>query len=209
MKDVQMYKRGQIYWKVAHNVDAPGILSKTRPVLLVSNDLALSSGSIATVVPLSTQTQSQKCYDEVTLNMNDVCNYVLVEQIYTCSIKDLHGYIGTCSDEIMAKVDIAILQHLGMVSLSKNATEDLVDLTESDLSEREIEACECVPNAEEASQSSNRTQWNDSTMLELCVDYDSYRDGQLSASELLSRYNFSTIGSLASSANRFKKKLGV
>ena len=65
LKDVQMYKRGQIYWWKDESINStalkPGVIRKSRPVLIVSNDVGLSCSGIATVVPLTTSRKRKIC----------------------------------------------------------------------------------------------------------------------------------------------------
>lgn len=212
MRDVQIYKRGQIYWKRGNSrEDIPGLISKVRPVILVSNDVSLGYTGIATVVPLTTCKRYRDICTQVPLTLNNRDNYALCEQVYTCKLNELGDYIATCNSHTMDKIDTALCYALGLKALPDKAysppalaeveaAADLVELPETSLADSDVE---------ETTQSSSRQRWTDSQKQELCSDYDEYKQGNVTEEALLEKYRFSNISSLYSSVRKFKRQMEV
>lgn len=111
-----MIRRGEVYWI---NLD-PTIgseISKTRPGLVVSNDINNAHAETVTVVPLSTQVS--KVYPfHVLLPAGSYGNKVpakaKAEQVRTLSKRRLGKLVGNLPAALMTRVDQALRLHLGL-----------------------------------------------------------------------------------------------
>ena len=109
-----MIKRGEIYWV---NLD-PTIgaeIRKTRPALVVSNDVNNVNADTVTVLPLSTSVE--KVYPfQVLLPPGSYGNTepgkVKAEQIRTVDKRRLGRLVGMLKPELMRKIEQAIRLHL-------------------------------------------------------------------------------------------------
>ena len=109
-------KRGDIFWADLNPTKGSEI-NKTRPVLIVSNDIANHYSSVVTILPITSKTK--KVYPfEVLLDRTEgnitFDSKIKANQIRTIDKSRLKEKIGHLSDEKMEKTDIAILLHLGI-----------------------------------------------------------------------------------------------
>ena len=111
-----MIRRGEVYWV---NLD-PAVgseIKKTRPGLIVSNDINNAHAQTVTVVPLSTKVA--KIYPfEVLLPEGSYGNKVpakaKAEQVRTVSQLRLGRLLGLVPPELMLRVDDALRLHLSL-----------------------------------------------------------------------------------------------
>lgn len=112
-------KRGEVYWG---NFD-PTIgseIKKTRPCLIVSNDIANLHSSVITVLPLTTQKLNKIYPFEVAIPNNPKLknSKIKINQIRTFDKARIVGKkIATLSDSVMNEVNKALLLHLGIASI--------------------------------------------------------------------------------------------
>jgi mRNA interferase MazF len=108
-------RRGEVYWG---NFD-PTVgseIQKTRPCLIVSNDIANLHSSVVTVLPLTSQKLDRIYPFEVAvLNNSKMKNSkIKANQIRTFDKARIGAKITDLSGSVMANVDKAILLHLGI-----------------------------------------------------------------------------------------------
>ena len=204
MKDTQQYLRGQIYWRSPDRYeDAPkGILGKSRPVILISNNTGLNCSPVATVAPITSSERRFPLCTQVPININGRDSWILCEQIYTCNVEELQGYIATISPHRMGDVDEAIKYALGLQPLPQSVSDEKGFEETSDNDSYED------PNSTEDLRR-KQYRWTEQEKLQLVIDVECHNDGKLSASDLLKKYNFAGLQSLKSTYRRFKKQLGV
>ena len=108
-------KRGEVYWgKFAPAVGTE--IQKTRPCLIVSNNIANLHSSVVTVLPLTSQ-KLDKIYsfEVAVLNNSKIKNSkIKANQIRTFDKARIGARITELSSAIMANVDKALLLHLGI-----------------------------------------------------------------------------------------------
>lgn len=101
-------KKGQIYF-----IDA-GLVKKTRPAIVVSNDVNATTSDYINVVYLTTQPKNDMP-EHVIINATGIESTALCENIYTVPRdKFCSACIGTLTDEEMQRVDEAIAISLGI-----------------------------------------------------------------------------------------------
>ena len=96
------------------------IQSGSRPVVLVGNEKSLKYSSVITCVPLTSKMTKKPLPTHVLLTQeNTPCilkqSIALGEQILSVNKSDIERVIGTVSDEIMQKINIAMLIQLGLM----------------------------------------------------------------------------------------------
>lgn len=119
--NIQKFKKGQIWWlrdtTTKYNEHIQG---GTRPVIIISNNLANRFSNNLTVIPC-TSAEKKELPTHVKLEINGP-SIALCEMITTVSNTDIMNYIGTCDDELLNCLDNAILIALGLDYI-KNKTE--------------------------------------------------------------------------------------
>ncbi len=105
-------KRGEVWW-VNFDPAVGGEIQKTRPAIIVSNDIANRFLNRVQVVPLTSQTD--KVYPSETLvTLNGQDRKALANQLTTASKLRLTSLVGHLSAEDVLKVEEAIRIQLGL-----------------------------------------------------------------------------------------------
>jgi mRNA interferase MazF len=105
-------KRGEVYW-VSFDPSVGGEMQKTRPAIILSNDAANSALNRLIVLPLSSRTE--RLYPgEVLVEVNRTTSKAMSDQLTTISKLRLQKRIAKITVEEMARVERAILLHLGI-----------------------------------------------------------------------------------------------
>lgn len=108
-------KRGEVYWG---NFD-PTVgseIKKTRPCLIISNNIANEFSSLVTVLPLTSQ-KLDKVYKHEVLVTNDPKlknGKVKVNQIRAFDKARIGKFITKLPNSIMAEVEKSLVLHLGL-----------------------------------------------------------------------------------------------
>ena len=111
------FKRGEIYFAKL-NPTVGSEIQKSRPVLIVSNDIANKYSNLITVLPITSQVS--KVYNfEVFLSKEesglDKDSKVACHQIRTISKLRISGKkVGLIDDSLMNQVENSLLLHLGI-----------------------------------------------------------------------------------------------
>ncbi|MFH1051335.1 MAG: type II toxin-antitoxin system PemK/MazF family toxin [bacterium] len=109
-------KRGDIYWANLDPVIGSEI-SKTRPVLIISNDINNTFSNTITILPITTSTR--KIYPfEVLIKKNDSGlssdSKIKANQIRTIDKQRLYKKISKLTSKKIIEVEEAIIIHLGI-----------------------------------------------------------------------------------------------
>jgi mRNA interferase MazF len=105
-------KRGEVYW-LAFDPAVGGEIQKTRPAVIVSNDVANSVLNRMLVVPLSSQT-ARVYPGETLVNLNGEKRKAMADQLRTASKQRFRSRLGQISAEDMRLIEGAILLQLGI-----------------------------------------------------------------------------------------------
>jgi len=105
-------RRGDVCW-VAFDPSIGGEIRKTRPAVVLSNDVANSVLNRVVVIPLSSQTD--KIYpSEAPVTLNGEARKAMADQIATASKLRLRSRIGTLSAADMRAVEEVLLRFLAI-----------------------------------------------------------------------------------------------
>ena len=105
-------KRGEVWW-VSFDPSIGEEIQKTRPAIIVSNDIANKFLGRVQVVPL-TSNVDKLSPSEVYVTLNGRQNKALADQITTASKKRLFERIGRLSRSDLKQVERAIKTQLGL-----------------------------------------------------------------------------------------------
>jgi mRNA interferase MazF len=106
-------KRGDVYW-VAFDPALGGEIQKTRPAVIVSNDVANRLLNRVQVVPL-TSSVGRVYPSEAMVDVNGVRHKAMADQIRTVTKARLSNYVGSVSDADLAAIETAIKRQLGLL----------------------------------------------------------------------------------------------
>jgi len=107
-------KRGEVHW-VAFDPAVGGEIQKTRPAVILSNDLANAILNRVIVVPITSNVQ--KLYPgEARVRLNGEERKAMADQIATASKLRLKGRLGKLSDDDIREIETAVLLQLGIAN---------------------------------------------------------------------------------------------
>ncbi len=107
-------KRGEVHW-VAFDSALGGEIQKTRPAVILSNDLANAVLNRVIVVPITSNVQ--KLYPgEARVRLNGEERKAMADQIATASKLRLKGRLGKLSDDDIREIETAVLLQLGIAN---------------------------------------------------------------------------------------------
>lgn len=105
-------KRGEVWW-INFNNSVGEEISKTRPAIIISNDISNELLERVQIVPLTSNVL--KCYSsEAIINLDLTRNKALAHQITTVSKKRLKSKIGIISNKDIKLVEQAIRIQLSL-----------------------------------------------------------------------------------------------
>jgi len=117
---INYLKRGEIYL-VNFDPTIGSEIKKTRPALILQNDISNQYSPITIVAAITSQFDSKLYPTEVFLSVKEghlkVDSVVLLNQIRSIDKKRLVRMLGKVNQEVMAKVDKAIKISLGLIEL--------------------------------------------------------------------------------------------
>ena len=116
--NIQRFKRGQIWWlKDDINDYTTHLQMGTRPAIIVSNDSANRFSNNVTIIPCTTA-DKKDLPTHLQLDINEPST-ALGECITTVPTSKLSGYIGTCDDKLVNKINEIIQIALGLKIVDK------------------------------------------------------------------------------------------
>ena len=105
-------RRGEVWW-VSFDPSIGGEIRKTRPAVVLSNNIANSVLNRVVVIPLSSQTD--KIYPaEAPVTLNGEARKAMADQIATTSKLRLRSRIGTLSAADMRAIEDVLLRFLAI-----------------------------------------------------------------------------------------------
>ena len=118
--DIIRYKRGQVWMRKVPNtwehseINDSSVQYNNRPCLIISNDYGNMSSSIVTVVKITSVDKGTLEINVNFTNDKEEVNTILCNQIETISKGELSYYMFTLSDDIMERVEKALLKAQGI-----------------------------------------------------------------------------------------------
>ena len=111
--NIQRYKRGQIWWMRDNSpIYNEHVQGGTRPIIIISNDLANRFSNNLTVIPC-TSAEKKDMPTHIKFEINGPST-ALCEMITTVPNKNLMNYVGTCDEELLRKIEECVIKAIGL-----------------------------------------------------------------------------------------------
>ena len=110
---VVKFKRGQIWWCTDTTKYDGHVQGGTRPVIIISNDIANEKENTLIGIPCTTA-EKEYLPCNYSFIMNGIKNTALGTNIRSINPDRLTSYIGTCDEELMNEIDKCIKVSLGL-----------------------------------------------------------------------------------------------
>lgn len=133
---VVKFKRGQIWWYRSGGSNDGDTYNqgKSRPVILISNDLANTHSNCLLAIPVTTQIKKDMpTHTEFRMNGNN-CT-ALAENLMSVNAYKLTEYIGSVDDELLEKLQNNLMVALGLNTVSFDSVSNYFE--ETDIQETE------------------------------------------------------------------------
>ena len=128
MKNITVFKRGQVWFLKEEESSKGSIQCKSRPYLVVSNDICNTYSSVIHMAPITSKIKKVQPTHVVYYDNKNNKNTILVEQIMPKSVPHIlrnSNYMYTLSEIIMEEVNQSIMTQFGIVDdLSAGLVED-------------------------------------------------------------------------------------
>ena len=131
----QRFKRGQIWWYQSSGsiCDKENIVnSKTRPMLIVSNDIQNRNSNYVIAIPLTTAEKKDYPFHTKCI-VNDKQSTFLAEGITSCNKDYFSYYIETADDELMESIDNNLKFILGLDNIEIQQNKPIIEPIEKPL----------------------------------------------------------------------------
>lgn len=140
---VVRFRRGQIWFYKDNNSYNGSIQGKSRPVIIVSNDLANRYSTCLLAIPITTaEKKDMPTHTYFDLNGNR-CT-ALAENLLSINSANLTNYEGTLDDELMIKIDNNLRIALGLLEQStiSDTTNEFTDVDLTTITDKsEVKRC--------------------------------------------------------------------
>ena len=117
---VQRFKRGQIWWYETGTNYNGSIQGKTRPVVLMSNELANEFSGCLLGIPCTT-TAKNNLPTHTSFYIDGTLSTALAENMLSINKEKLTAYIGTVDDELLNKLENNISIALGLIAMPEKS----------------------------------------------------------------------------------------
>ena len=171
MKPYIRYRRGDVWFLQLPTENGDGVrgshvIQKSRPYLIVSNDIANSKATTFTVVPITTRLPdtypTHVCFQYEDSRSGHRNQTILCDQVMTVSIKVFEDsrsfFLYSFVPEMMAKVDQALTAQLGLLSRAEAPIVQEVKEEKSVREERKVHR--------------KGTRWTDDEIKQFISDYE-------------------------------------
>ena len=175
---VNKFQRGQIWWFKTNQAYDGSVQGKTRPVIILSNNLANMNSNNLLAVPCTTQIKRLDMKTHIRFNIGTEDNIALCESLLNVNTQRLVEYIGTCDDELIEKLEYGMQIALGLVDVPSNDIPK-VEVTKPMTVDEYVETItEATPEEDIADLSKGkvgrRPKYTEADMIRFVNDYETH-----------------------------------
>lgn len=215
---VLKYKRGQIWWYKNNGSYDGSVQGKTRPVIILSNDLANANSRVLIGVPLTSQIK-RNMPTHVVMDIFGVQNTALGENLMSLNIDRLTDYVGCLDDELLNRVEDCCKVALGLVNIP-NFRQKIDKVIDSAIGDDEIadeddmvykltdtgkDLIGCAKSVEGLKHKGRKPRYtNDEDRLKFITDYEVH-----GWQYMVDNYGEKSAAAVYAKVYKFRKRLGI
>lgn len=123
MENIEI-KRGEIFWVNQEFSSENQIQSKTRPYIIISNNLANKNSNVITAIPLTSNLNKKKMPTHCEITIKNIYyntekkNIALCEQITCIDKNKITSFVGKLSEEELKCVEKCVKIQIGLLEVS-------------------------------------------------------------------------------------------
>ena len=200
---VQKFKRGQIWWyKTGDNYNG-SIQGKTRPVVIMSNELANENSNCLLAIPCTTA-EKKNMPTHTSFMLDGTLSTALAENMMSVNKDKLTNYVGTVDDELLKKLEINISIALGLMEIPTK-TSNIIRDTASEIKVNTIPIkTETSLSTEPKINNKNRTKMTESDKRRFLIDYDNH-----DSKYMIKKYELKNLKALQQKVYMIRKEFGI
>lgn len=200
---VQKFKRGQIWWYKTNDNYNGSIQGKTRPVVIMSNELANENSNCLLAIPCTTA-EKKNMPTHTSFMIDNNLSTALAENMMSVNKDKLTNYIGTVDDELLKKLEINISIALGLMEIPTK-TSNIIRDTASEIKVNTIPIkTETSLSTEPKINNKNRTKMTESDKRRFLIDYDNHDHKYM-----IKKYELKNLKALQQKVYMIRKEFGI
>lgn len=200
---VQKFKRGQIWWyKTSDGYDG-SIQGKTRPVIIMSNELANENSNCLLAIPCTTA-DKKNMPTHTSFMIDNNLSTALAENTMSVNKDKLTNYIGTVDEELLKKLEINISIALGLIEIPtkiSNVIKDTANEVKINTVPIEIEKS---LSSEPKINNQNKSKMTESDKRRFLNDYDNH-----DSNYMIKKYELKNLKALQQKVYMIRKEFGI
>lgn len=208
---VQKFKRGQIWWyKTGDNYNG-SIQGKTRPVVIMSNELANENSNCLLAIPCTTA-EKKNMPTHTSFMLDGTLSTALAENMMSVNKDKLTNYIGTADDELLKKLEINISIALGLIEIPNKQIKENND---TEVKKLEIQPLQIQTNAsnpnsiikiklEDKKSNKSKSKMSAEDKRRFLNDYDNH-----DSNYMIKKYGLKNLKALQQKVYMIRKEFGI
>lgn len=201
---VQKFKRGQIWWyKTGDNYNG-SIQGKTRPVVIMSNELANENSNCLLAIPCTTA-EKKNMPTHTSFMLDGTLSTTLAENMMSVNKDKLTNYIGTVDEELLKKLEINISIALGLIEIpNKQIKEDNnIEVEKLDIKIEEPKVSNII-KLEDNKSNRSKSKMSVEDKRRFLNDYDNH-----DSKYMIKKYELKNLKALQQKVYMIRKEFGI
>ena len=203
---VQKFKRGQIWWyKTGDNYNG-SIQGKTRPVVIMSNELANENSNCLLAIPCTTA-EKKNMPTHTSFMLDGTLSTALAENMMSVNKDKLTNYIGTVDEELLKKLEINISIALGLMEIPnkqiKTKEDNNIEVEKLDIKIEEPKVSNII-KLENKKSNKSKSKMSVEDKRRFLNDYDNH-----DSKYMIKKYELKNLKALQQKVYMIRKEFGI
>jgi len=203
---VQKFKRGQIWWyKTGDNYNG-SIQGKTRPVVIMSNELANENSNCLLAIPCTTA-EKKNMPTHTSFMLDGTLSTALAENMMSVNKDKLTNYIGTVDEELLKKLEINISIALGLMEIPnkqiKAKEDNNIEVEKLDIKIEEPKVSNII-KLEDKKSNKSKSKMSVEDKRRFLNDYDNH-----DSKYMIKKYELKNLKALQQKVYMIRKEFGI
>lgn len=203
---VQKFKRGQIWWyKTGDNYNG-SIQGKTRPVVIMSNELANENSNCLLAIPCTTA-EKKNMPTHTSFMLDGTLSTALAENMMSVNKDKLTNYIGTVDEELLKKLEINISIALGLMEIPnkqiKIKEDNNIEVEKLDIKIEEPKVSNII-KLEDKKSNKSKSKMSVEDKRRFLNDYDNH-----DSKYMIKKYELKNLKALQQKVYMIRKEFGI